>query len=91
MVVGQVFFVFVDYFMECFDFKEVVDCVIIDLYYVYFWDVILVVVLDKVVIKFCCEGMEVDIIGMNEVICIVVDKFGVYDKLEEVEKMMVGY
>lgn len=48
-------------------------------------------VLDKVVIKFCREGIEVEICGMNEVICIIVDCFGVYDKFEEVEKLMGGY
>ncbi|MGB3623318.1 SulP family inorganic anion transporter [Ketobacter sp. MCCC 1A13808] len=90
-VVGQVFFASADHFMECFDFKEVVDRVTIDLHHAHFWDVTSVAALDKVVIKFRREGTEVDIIGMNEATRTVVDKFGVYDKPEEVEKMMAGH
>ena len=41
-------------------------------------------------LKFRREGAEVNIIGMNEVMRTVVDKFGVYDKPEEVEKLMAA-
>jgi len=90
-VVGQVFFASADHFMESFDFKEVVDRVTIDLHQAHFWDITSVAALDKVVIKFRREGTEVDIIGMNEASRTVVDKFGVYDKPEEVEKIMSGH
>ncbi len=90
-VIGQVFFASADHFAESFDFKEVVDRVTIDLHQAHFWDITSVAALDKVVIKFRREGAEVNLIGMNEATRTVVDKFGVYDKPEEVEKLMAGH
>lgn len=90
-VVGQVFFASADHFIESFDFKEVVDRVTIDLQQAHFWDITSVAALDKVVIKFRREGTQVNIVGMNEATRTVVDKFGVHDKPEEVEKLMVGH
>ncbi len=90
-VVGQVFFASADHFMDSFDFKEVVDRVSIDLQLAHFWDITSVAALDKVVIKFRREGADVKIIGMNEATRTVVDKFGVYDKPDAVEKLMAGH
>tara|TARA_R110000823_G_scaffold171736_7_gene304154 strand:+ start:29465 stop:30952 length:1488 start_codon:yes stop_codon:yes gene_type:complete len=90
-VVGQVFFASADHFRESFDFKEVVDQVTIDLYGAHFWDITSVAALDKVVIRFRREGTQVNVIGMNEATRTVVDKFGVYDNPEEVEKLMAGH
>ena len=42
-------------------------------------------------IKFRREGTEVELIGLNEASATIVDKFGVHDKPEEVEKMMSGH
>ncbi|HFI7953812.1 TPA: STAS domain-containing protein, partial [Escherichia coli] len=56
-----------------------------------FWDITAVSALDKVVIKFRREGTEVELIGLNEASATIVDKFGVHDKPEEVEKMMSGH
>jgi SulP family sulfate permease len=88
---GQVFFASADHFMESFDFREVVDRVTIDLHLAHFWDITSVAALDKVVIKFRREGTSVNIIGMNEATRTVVDKFGVYDKPEDVESLMAGH
>ncbi|TDO99094.1 SulP family inorganic anion transporter [Marinomonas balearica] len=90
-VVGQVFFASSEQFTSCFDFKEVVDHITIDLSEAHFWDITAVSALDKVVIKFRREGAEVEVIGMNEATATVVDKFGVHDKPEEVEKLMGGH
>ncbi|MAT94268.1 MAG: sodium-independent anion transporter [Halioglobus sp.] len=90
-VIGQVFFASSEHFMQSFDFKEVVDRVSIDLNSAHFWDITSVAALDKVVIKFRREGTTVDIVGMNEATQTVVDKFGVYDKPEEVEKLLAGH
>lgn len=87
-VVGQVFFASADKFVESFDFKEVLDKVVIDLTQAHFWDITSVSALDKIVIKFRREGTEVEIIGMNEASATIVDKFGVHDKPEAVEKLM---
>jgi len=90
-VLGQVFFASADQFMASFDFKEVVDRVTIDLSQAHFWDITSVAALDKVVIKFRREGTDVEVLGMNEATQTVVDRFGVYDKPEEVEKLMAGH
>lgn len=90
-VVGQVFFASSAHFMESFDFREVVEHVTIDLKHAHFWDITSVAALDKVVIKFRREGVAVEVVGMNEATQTVVDTFGVYDKPEEVEKLMAGH
>jgi SulP family sulfate permease len=90
-VIGQVFFASSDQFAQSFDFKEVLDKVTIDLSQAHFWDITSVAALDKVVIKFRRDGAAVNIIGMNEATQTVVDKFGVHDKPEEVEKIMAGH
>ena len=90
-VIGQVFFASSDQFNGSFDFKEVVKKVTIDLTDAHFWDITAVSALDKVVIKFRREGAEVELIGMNEASATVVDKFGVHNNPEEVEKVMGGH
>lgn len=90
-VIGQVFFVSSDKFIESFDFKEVIESVTIDLSAAHFWDVTSVSALDKVVVKFRREGTYVDLIGMNQATRTIVDKFGVHDKPEEVEKLLAGH
>ncbi|WP_311568336.1 SulP family inorganic anion transporter [Photobacterium arenosum] len=90
-VVGQVFFASSDQFLASFDYKEVLERVTIDLSSAHFWDITAVSSLDKVVIKFRREGTQVDLIGMNEATATIVDKFGVHDKPEEVEKLMGGH
>ncbi len=90
-VVGQVFFASSEQFIESFDFKEVVAKVVIDLTHSHFWDITAVSSLDKVVIKFRREGAEVEIIGMSDATATIVDKFGVHNDPEEVEKLMAGH
>lgn len=90
-VIGQVFFASADKFMEGFNFKEVSESVSIDLCDAHFWDVTAVSALDKVVIKFRREGTQVKLIGMNQATRTIVDKFGVHDKPEEVEKLLAGH
>lgn len=90
-VVGQVFFASSEQFIESFDFKEAVERVTIDLSAAHFWDITSVSSLDRVVIKFRREGTEVNLVGMNEATATIVDKFGVHDNPEEVEKMMGGH
>ncbi|GEM80551.1 SulP family inorganic anion transporter [Vibrio superstes] len=90
-VIGQIFFVSSDKFIESFDFKEVIESVTIDLSAAHFWDITSVSALDKVVVKFRREGTHVDLIGMNQATRTIVDKFGVHDKPEEVEKLLAGH
>lgn len=90
-VIGQVFFASSDQFNASFDFKEAIEKVTIDLSDAHFWDITSVSALDKVVIKFRREGAEVDVVGLNEASATVVDKFGVHNNPEEVEKVMGGH
>ncbi len=90
-VVGQVFFNSAEKFIQSFDFKEAAEKVVIDLHRAHFWDITSVTALDKVVIKFRREGAEVEIIGMNEATTTIVDRFGVHDKPDEIEKIMGGH
>lgn len=90
-VVGQVFFASSEQFIASFDFKEVVNNVVIDLRHAHFWDITAVNSLDKVVIKFRREGAKVVVVGMNEATETVVDKFGVHNDPAEVDKLLGGH
>jgi len=89
--IGQVFFNSSDKFYETFDFKEVLDKVVIDLSRAHFWDISAVYALDKAVIKFRREGTEVELIGQNEASKTIIDRFGIHDKPDEIEKVMGGH
>nr|WP_220446186.1 SulP family inorganic anion transporter [Microbulbifer harenosus] len=90
-VIGQVFFNSADKFVAAFDFKEALDKVVIDLSRAHFWDVSAVYSLDKAVVKFRREGAEVELIGLNDASATIVDRFGVHDKPEEIEKVLGGH
>jgi SulP family sulfate permease len=90
-VVGQVFFNSADKFGAHFDFKEAVDTVVIDLSRAHFWDISAVAALDRVVLKFRREGSDVELIGLNEASATIVDRFGVHDKPEEIDKVLGGH
>ncbi len=89
--VGQVFFNSADKFYETFDFKEVLDKVIIDLSKAHFWDISAVYALDKAVIKLRRNGMEVEVIGQNEASKTIIDRFGMSDDPKEIDKVMGGH
>lgn len=90
-IVGQVFFNSADRFVEFFDFKEVLDNVVIDLTKAHFWDISAVHALDKVVIKFRREGCNVQVIGQNEASKTIIDRFGIHDDPKEIDKVMGGH
>jgi SulP family sulfate permease len=87
-VVGQVFFSSSEKFIESFDFKEATDNVVIDLSRAHFWDITAVGALDKAVVKFRREGADVEVLGLNEASATIVDRFGVHDKPDAVERLM---
>ncbi|WP_416884805.1 SulP family inorganic anion transporter [Marinospirillum sp.] len=90
-VQGQVFFASSTQFMAAFDYKEVVEKVIIDLTEAHFWDITAVESLDRVVIKLRREGADVELIGLNQASATLVDRFGVHDDPKGVEKLMGGH
>jgi len=88
---GQIFFNSAAKFLENFNFKEAVAHVVIDLDRAHFWDITAVHSLDMAVIKFRREGAQVKIIGLNQASETIVDRFGVHDKPEELEKVLGGH
>ena len=86
-VTGQVFFASAETFVAGFDFRDVLQRVRIDVSRAHFWDLSAVGALDKVVLKFRREGTEVELIGMNEASATLVDRLGVHDKPDAVERL----
>ena len=89
-VVGQVFFASAEKMLAALDFKEAIGNVVIDLNRAHFWDITAVSALDKAVIKFRREGARVDVRGLNDASETIVDRFGVHDKPEEIDKIVGG-
>lgn len=84
---GQVFFASAEAFVQSFNFREVVDKVRIDLSRAHFWDVTSIGALDKVVMKFRREGVDVEVVGTNKATSTLIDQYGVYDKPDLLAKM----
>ena len=87
-VYGQVFFASADQFAAEFDFKEVIENVVIDVSRSHFWDLTAVGALDKVVLKFRREGTTVELVGMNPPTANIVERLAIYDKSDAQELMM---
>jgi SulP family sulfate permease len=87
-VVGQLFFASAEDFANAFDFKEALDKVIIDVGRAHIWDISSVAAVDMVVLKFRREGTEVELIGMNKASETIVDRLGVHDDPDAMEKLM---
>ncbi|MDT8410595.1 MAG: SulP family inorganic anion transporter [Wenzhouxiangellaceae bacterium] len=86
-VTGQVFFASSNRFLSEFDFREVVEKVRIDVSGAHFWDLSAVGALDRVILKFRREGVEIELIGMDEASRTLVDRLGVADK-PDAEKLL---
>ena len=79
-VSGQVFFASSEAFVAAFDFTEKARQVIIDVTHAHFWDITSIDALDKVVLKYRRNGIEVDIRGINEASADMMDRFALHDK-----------
>ena len=88
---GQVFFNSAEKRIAAFDCKEAIEKVISDLHRAHLWDITSVTALDKVVIKLRRQDAEVELIGLNEASTTIVDRFGVHEKPENIEKIMGGH
>ena len=86
-VLGQVFFASSGEFGGAFDFREDVDKVTIDVSRAHIWDLSGVGALDRAVLKFRREGTDVDVVGLNEASRTLVDRLGVADKPDALERM----
>ncbi|PZO00307.1 MAG: sodium-independent anion transporter [Hyphomicrobiales bacterium] len=88
LVEGQLFFASSDDFTAAFDFKEVLEKVVIDVTHAHIWDISSVAALDMVVLKFRREGAEVEILGLNQASETIVDKLAIHDKPGALERLM---
>ncbi|WP_376690209.1 SulP family inorganic anion transporter [Wenzhouxiangella sp. EGI_FJ10409] len=86
-VTGQVFFASAGEFLAAFDFREVIERVRIDVTGAHLWDLSAVGALDRVILKFRREGVEVELVGMDEASRTLVDRLGVHDK-PDAEKLL---
>lgn len=66
VVEGELFFVLSNDLMMLFFYMEDFDCVVVDLLGLYVWDVLIVVVLDVIEMKYVGWGKVVEIVGMND-------------------------
>jgi SulP family sulfate permease len=85
---GQLFYASSEDFMRAFDFKEAVDTVIIDLSQAHVWDLSSVAAVDMAVLKFRREGAEVQLLGLNEASKTLVDRLGIHDRPDALERLM---
>ncbi|HTG37648.1 SulP family inorganic anion transporter [Sphingomonas sp.] len=79
-IAGQVFFASSDQFADSFDFREVLDRVVIDVTHAHFWDISAIGTLDKAILRFRREGTAVDVVGLNEASASMVERFAIHDK-----------
>lgn len=79
-VQGQVFFSSTTQFIDSFDTKEALDKVVIDVSQAHFWDITAVDTLDKLVIRFQREGIDVKVVGLNSASRTIIDKFSIHDR-----------
>lgn len=77
---GQVFFASTERFSDAFDYREVVDHVVIDVSDAHFWDISAIASLDHAILKFRREGASVEVTGLNEASATMVDRFASHDK-----------
>jgi SulP family sulfate permease len=84
-VTGQVFFASTERFTASFDFREVIERVVIDVSNAHFWDISAIGVLDKAILKFRREGARVEVLGMNQASTSLVDRFATHNKPDTAE------
>ncbi|MBU0799482.1 MAG: STAS domain-containing protein, partial [Alphaproteobacteria bacterium] len=84
---GEVFFASADDLLEAFDFKEDIDNVVIDVTHAHIWDLTGVGAIDMAVLKFRRDGKMVEVFGLNEASATIMDKLGVHNDPQALERM----
>jgi Sulfate permease and related transporters (MFS superfamily) len=88
LVEGQLFFASAADFEAALDFREKLERVRIDVSRAHIWDLTGVQAVDMAVLKFRREGVEVELIGMNEASATIMDKLAVHDQPGALERML---
>jgi SulP family sulfate permease len=87
LVEGQLFFASADDFLAAFDFREPLKRVRIDVSRAHIWDLTGVNAVDRAVLKFRREGVEVEVVGLNEASTTIMDKLAVHNDPRAIEKV----
>ncbi|HEY4345221.1 MAG TPA: SulP family inorganic anion transporter [Parvibaculum sp.] len=82
VVRGQIFFASVESFLGLFDFQEKPRRIVIDVAHAHFWDISAVGALDRAVMKFRRNGIDVAVNGLNIASATMIDRFALHDKDE---------
>jgi SulP family sulfate permease len=90
LVEGQIFFASAERFIAAFDFSEPLKKVVIDVGTAHLWDITSVGALDKIVLKYRRNGVEVEVIGLNAASAHMLDRFAVHDKGDAVPAQAAG-
>jgi SulP family sulfate permease len=77
---GQVFFASSEAMVAEFDFKEPIPSVHLDLSHAHFWDITAVDALDRIVLKFRRNGIDVKVSGLNRASATMIEKFALHNK-----------
>ncbi|MBB3979978.1 SulP family inorganic anion transporter [Rhizobium sp. TRM96647] len=77
---GQIFFASAESFTAAFDFTETLRKVTIDVTEAHLWDITAVGALDKIVLKYRRQGVDVAVIGVNAASAHMLDRFALHDK-----------
>ena len=86
-VAGQIFFVSINNFLKAFNYREDIELVRIDLSNAHLWDQSAIAAIDKVVLNFRRNGIEVDLEGVNGASATLIDKLAVHDKQESFQDL----
>jgi SulP family sulfate permease len=87
LVEGQLYFASADDFMAAFDLREPLKRVCIDASRAHIWDLTGVTAVDRAVLKFRREGIEVEVAGLNEASTTIMGKLAVHNDLRAMEKV----
>lgn len=79
-VVGQLFFVSVEEFLDEVQADEGTKKVILNLESSHIWDESAVAAIDKVMLRFKAKGIDAEIVGLNETSASMLGRLGVHDK-----------
>ena len=74
VISGQIFFSSANKFYDFFDFKESIKIVELDVNHAHFWDVTSVNMFNQVIKKFELQGIDVQVMGLNEASSTLIDQ-----------------
>lgn len=74
VIYGQIFFSSANKFYDFFDFKESIKIVELDVNHAHFWDVTSVNMFNQVIKKFELQGIDVQVMGLNEASSTLIDQ-----------------